>query len=107
MKSRWLVLAILFGMLLEPVMPAHADPGKTGEPFPGTALCLPDAYLSKPGDCLPLGPSQTLTDLAKIGLTFPPRPLPAVTPPSELTVSPVQIARLNLEATEPANIYAT
>ena len=60
--------------------PLFAGDGKTGEPYPGSALCLPDAYLNTPGDCLPLGPSQTLTALAQKGLTFPPRPLPAAHP---------------------------
>ncbi len=107
MKNRWLVLAILCGILLAPVLPVYAEDGKTGEPYPGTAICLPDAYLNKPGNCLPLGPSQTLTELAKKGITFPPRPLPAVNPPSELTKSPVQVAKINIEATEAANLYAT
>jgi lipoprotein-anchoring transpeptidase ErfK/SrfK len=112
MKHRWLVLAALLGTLLaspfaQPAIPARAENGKAGEPFQGEALCLPGAYLSLPGDCLPLGPSQTLTDLAKKGLTFPPRPLPAAAPPSDLTKSPVLIARINIEATEPAQIYAS
>lgn len=107
MRTRWLVLVIISSILLAPVLPAHAEDGKAGEPYPGTALCLPDAYLNDPGDCLPLGPSQTLTDLAKKGLTFPPRPLPAATPPRELTNSPVTVAKINIEATEAAQIYAS
>lgn len=107
MKNRWLVLAILIGALLAPVLPVRAEDGKAAEPYPGAALCLPDAYLNSPGDCLPLGPSQTLTELAKKGLTYPPRPLPAANPPRDLTRSPVNIAKINLDATEPANLYAT
>ncbi len=37
-------------------------------------LCLPGIYLSQQQDCLALGPSQTLSGLAKIGYTFPPKP---------------------------------
>src|SRR5512146_1025916 len=113
MKHRCLVLAILvsmlsmLSMLLAPLTPAQAEPGSAGEPYPGEALCLPDAYLNNPGDCLPLGPSQTLTDLAKKGLTFPPRPLPAVAPSRDLTKSPVQVAKINIESTDPANIYSS
>src|SRR5512142_174541 len=102
---RCMVVVILLGMLLSPLAPAapaYADAGKTSEPYPGSAVCLPDAYLSTPGDCLPLGPSQTLTALAKKGMAFPLHPLPAVKPPSDLTNSPVQIAKINIEATDPA-----
>ncbi len=106
-KYRCMVVVILLGMLLSPLAPVYADAGKTSEPYPGSAVCLPDIYLSTPGDCLPLGPSQTLTALAKKGMTFPLRPLPAMKPPSDLTKSPVQVAKLNLEATEPALLYAT
>jgi hypothetical protein len=107
MKHRWLALIILSSILLTTAWPAQAENGKTGEPYPGEALCLPDAYLTLPGDCLPLGPSQTLTSLAKKGLTYPPRPLPAAAPARELTESPVHVARINIGATEAASVYAT
>lgn len=107
MKYRWLVVVILIGCVLVAVQPAQAVDEKTGETYPGTALCLPDAYLNAPGDCLPLGPSQTLTDMAKKGLTFPPRPLPAVAPPRELSVSPVNVAKINIAENETANIYTS
>ncbi len=45
--------------------------------------------------------------LAKKGLTFPPRPLPAVKPPSDLTKSPISIAKINIGPTEPAQIYGS
>lgn len=107
MKYRWLVPVLLFGALLAFTRPASADDGKTSEPYPGEAICLPDVYLNNPGDCLPLGPSQTLTAMAQLGLTIPPKPLPAVTPPAELTKSPVQIAKLNIASTDPAYIYGS
>lgn len=46
---------------------------------PGGAvvLCLPGIYTSQPGDCVPAGPSQYLTDLAAQGITLPITPLPA------------------------------
>lgn len=107
MRNPFMVLVMLLSVLLTAFTPVNAQDGDTGEPYTGTALCLPDAYINPPGDCLPLGPSQTLTDLAQKGLTFPPRPLPATTPPRDLTVSPVMVAKINIEDTEPANIYAT
>lgn len=107
MKFRWLVPILLFGALLGISTPANAYSEEAGEPFPGSAVCLPDVYLNTPGDCLALGPSQTLTEMAKIGLTYPPRPLPAAAPPSELTQSPVNVAKINIDSSEPAKLYAT
>lgn len=40
-----------------------------------TVLCLPGVYLNDPGDCLPAGPSQYLTQMAQHGITFPLPPL--------------------------------
>lgn len=107
MISRWLVLVIMLGSLLPSAGTASAAQASTGEPYTGMAVCLPDVYYTTPSDCLPLGPSQTLTSLAKVGLTYPPRPLPAVKPPQELTVNPVQIARINIDKADPAKIFAT
>lgn len=36
-----------------------------------SVLCLPGIYMTDPGDCLPLGPSAYLTQMAKLGITFP------------------------------------
>lgn len=112
MKHRWLVLVSLLSALAAAwlfVAPrwVSADNGSSSEPYPGAAICLPGAYLSNPGNCLPLGPSQTLTALAQKGLTFPPRPLPAASPSSNLAKSPVDVARINVDKTEPAKVYAT
>ncbi|RPJ18484.1 MAG: hypothetical protein EHM33_31980, partial [Chloroflexi bacterium] len=41
-----------------------------------------------PDDCLPLGPSTYITEMAKLGLTFPPRTLPAYRPDPTLTQLP-------------------
>lgn len=58
----------------------------TTENFSGQALCLPGIYLVDPGNCLPLGPSQYLTDMARQGLVLPLRELPAVHPDPTLSV---------------------
>lgn len=99
-----LALLLLFGLLLSIQKSASAE---NDEPYTGSALCLPDVYLSQPGECLALGPSQTLTSLAQQGTSYPPRPLPASHPPRELTISPVNIAKLNLKSNEPAYVYAS
>ncbi len=58
------------------------------EPDSGAVVCPPGVYLTPPNDCLPLGPSVYLTDLARIGLTIPPTPLPASKPDPSLTQLP-------------------
>jgi lipoprotein-anchoring transpeptidase ErfK/SrfK len=58
------------------------------EPDSGAVVCAPGIYLSQPDDCLPLGPSVYLTNLARMGLTSPPVPLPASKPDPALTGIP-------------------
>lgn len=108
MKLHWIIPILTLSVLLAfPHIVQAQEITTNPEPYQGASVCLPDAFLSDPGSCLPLGPSQTLTDMAKIGLTFPPRPLPASPPPRELTTSPVFIAKINIEDTEPAQIYGS
>src|SRR6185503_7429263 len=58
------------------------------EPESGTVVCAPDAYWIAPDDCLPAGPSTYPTDMAKLGLTFPPRLLTYAKPDPGLTNLP-------------------
>ena len=58
------------------------------EPDSGAVVCPPGVYFTPPNDCLPLGPSVYLTDMARIGLTFPPTPLPAFKPDPSLAQVP-------------------
>jgi hypothetical protein len=67
-------------------------------------LCLPGVYLEDPGDCLPLGPSAYLTELARQGLTLPIKPLPARPLNPILGEVPYSYARLYPQATP---VYAT
>jgi len=55
------------------------------EPQSGAVVCAPDVYAIAPGDCLPLGPSTYITEMAKLGLTFPQRVLPVYRPDPSLT----------------------
>lgn len=77
------------------------------EPYNGQALCLPDAFPSTTSGCVAAGPSATLAQMAKSGVPYPPRPLPAVHPSKELTNSPVTVAKINLPSDQPANIYSS
>jgi hypothetical protein len=86
---------------------AQGDPPAASEPFAGAPLCLPAAYLVDPGNCLPLGPSSYLTRMARLGLTFPPRPLPAYTPDPTLVTADIQYARIGIDETERAPIYSS
>ena len=61
----------------------------------GAVVCAPDAYLTTPDDCLPIGPSTYLTEMAKLGLTFPPRPLPQFKPDPSLTNLPFYYFKLD------------
>jgi lipoprotein-anchoring transpeptidase ErfK/SrfK len=65
------------------------------EPDSGAVVCAPNVYFTEPDDCLPIGPSTYLTDMAKLGLTFPPRLLPSYKPDSELTKLPYRYFHLD------------
>jgi lipoprotein-anchoring transpeptidase ErfK/SrfK len=58
------------------------------EPESGGIVCEPGVYLSEPDNCQPFGPSAYLTELARLGITIPPRPLPASKPDPSLTQLP-------------------
>lgn len=74
----------------------------------GAVVCAPNVYLITPDDCLPSGPSSYLTAMAKMGLTFPPRPLPDYKPNPELTKLPYSYFHLDKDyvsvLSEPAGI---
>ena len=64
------------------------------EPDSGAVVCEPSPYPQTQYDCIPLGPSQFLSDMAKLGMTFPQRPLPAYKPDPNLTQLPYQYFNL-------------
>jgi len=69
-------------------VPAENDPPVD------TALCLPGVYPVTPADCLALGPAKTLTDYAKVGLTFPATPIAMSPTPADLATVPYQYAKV-------------
>ncbi len=71
------------------------DTNPPPEPDSGAVVCQPGVYLTQPDNCLPLGPSVYLTDLARLGLTIPPTPLPAFKPDKSLTQLPYRYFRLD------------
>ena len=72
---------------------------------PEKPLCPPGVYRLIPSDCLPLGPSQTLTDLASKGLTLPLKPIAASKPDPALVNLDKQYAKLNLAFGQQATFY--
>jgi len=54
----------------------------------GAVVCEPSAYQQPGTNCIPLGPSQYLSEMAKKGITFPQRLLPAYKPDPNLTQLP-------------------
>ncbi len=87
--------------------PGTSQAQTISEPYTGEALCQPDVFLAPTSNCLAVGPSQTLTDLAKAGMSYPPRPLSAAHPAKELTINPVNVAKINLAATDQAGVYSS
>ena len=68
-------------------------------------LCLPGVYLEEPYDCLPMGSSLILTELAKKGLTIPLKPLSAIKPDANLVTLDQKYAKLNLQEGVQAAFY--
>jgi len=92
---------LLCSILLSVTPPLQAAKAQEGEAQPeadsGAVICPPDVYWTTPDDCLPLGPSVYLTDMARMGITFPPRPLPAYPPDAELSKAPYYYFRVDPE----------
>jgi len=79
-----LVLPMLEGL---PVFPVQAA-APLADAEADLPLCLPGVYRTDPGDCLPLGPSTFITELAQRGISYPIRPLPAQKPDPALQYAP-------------------
>jgi len=84
-----LILLFLAGTILIGIHQSPSISISQGiEPDSGAVLCSPDPYPTPPDDCLPIGPSTYLTEMSKLGLTFPARPLPIYPPDPSLTKLP-------------------
>lgn len=94
-KTLPLILAIVLMASSIVFEPANAQDVSPTEPDSGAVVCEPGVYLTLPSDCLPLGPSAYLTDLARQGISIPPRPLPAAKPDPSLTQLPYRYFHLD------------
>jgi hypothetical protein len=78
-------------------MPAAAATpiAQTAEAEAGAVLCPTGLYPEAPDDCLPLGPSVTVSSLAQSGIPWPIRPLPAYTPDPTLGEVPYNYFKIS------------
>lgn len=95
-------LTILFfsGVLATPAQAQTPPPATEAEA--GAIVCAPGVYTADPGECLPLGPSQTLKEMADLGMNYPLAALPAIHPAEALNYVPYSYFKI----TEPfTNTY--
>ena len=83
--KKFLIAAILILLSLVLNERESAFAQADAEPDSGAVVCAPGVYLAPPSDCLALGPSEYITEMDKLGLTFPPRPLSVRKPDPSLT----------------------
>ena len=69
------------------------------EPDSGSVVCPPGVYLTAPDDCLPLGPSEYLAQMALEGIPYPIQPLPAYIPEAANNYVPYQYFWINPNGT--------
>jgi lipoprotein-anchoring transpeptidase ErfK/SrfK len=105
--TRIITLAALLLMLFPMPVAAQAQNETTQpETYNGGVLCLPDEQPQNP-DCLLYGPAATFSELAQKGITFPQRPLPAVTPDYSLNEVDLKFARVAVPEGEEIKLFAT
>ncbi|MBW6466165.1 MAG: L,D-transpeptidase [Brevefilum sp.] len=108
--KRLLLVTILFVLISLPAEGVFAQIAPSpisnvGDDYFGLPLCLPGMPVD--GSCLLYGPAQVIAEMKAAGFTYPPRELPAATPPSEMGQMPVFVAKINLPDDQPAPIYAS
>jgi hypothetical protein len=86
------LLTIVFA--LNPLPQLVAKASEAPEENSGAVLCTPGIYLQTPDDCVPLGPSQYLTENARLGMEFPIRPLQISHPDLALGDLPYQYYKI-------------
>jgi hypothetical protein len=87
------ILNLVFSTL--PSMQASAQETSQPEDNAGAIVCPPGVYLQSPTDCLPLGPSEYLTQMARLGIILPLQPLAALKPDASLNNLPYLYYKVN------------
>lgn len=88
------IFALFLPIAIMGLMPFNAQ-AQNAEPESGGVVCEPGIYLSPPIDCEVLGPAAILTGYGRMGMSFPPRPLPASKPDPSLNDLPYSYFRLD------------
>src|SRR5512138_3264729 len=99
MRKTLIAILLLLVAVQAPRLPASARGAAPApdEPAAGSVVCPPGVYPAAPSDCLPLGPSEYLKDLADTGMPVDPRPLPAYPLDPGLADIPFRYFKLNDE----------
>ena len=101
--NKRLLIAILTGLFLALIPSTALAEGTEEGSIP---LCPPDIFYYSTQDCIPLGPTAYLLDMAEIGITFPETPLPIQNPDPSLADLEYKYAYV-LPARTPAPIFRT
>jgi len=98
MKTKNYLLSLTVIAILLAASPAATQAAITAvppAPYYDLPLCQPGYYPTDPGNCMPLGASQTIAQLHELGFPYPIKPLAAAKPDSSLSDLPVRVARIN------------
>ena len=97
MKLKRLLILVTGVVLMLAAFPDaawSAEQAAVPVPYYDLPLCQPGYYSSDPGNCLPLGASQTIAQLHDSGFPYPIRALAAAKPDASLSDLPVRVARI-------------
>jgi hypothetical protein len=103
--SRFFALLILFFLSWQVNVGRASATEQTAPPQAGAILCLPGLTLPAATDCLVEGAAAYQQQMANLGLTLPPRPLPAQRPDAALAIINFYYARLKDDVDTP--VYAS
>ena len=78
---RQIILAVFVGLFFVLIPSRVQAEGSDGDYLP---LCPPDIFYDYTRECMPLGPTAYLRDMAELGITFPETPLPIQNPDPSL-----------------------
>ena len=108
-KSVYLIIGLGLILLLGDVFLVERVSASNGTdtPYYNLPLCLPGFYAHTPTNCLPLGASESVSQIRAMGIPYPQKELPAASPNIELTALPVRVARVELNSAEPLPVYAS
>ncbi len=96
-NKKYLLISIAFVFALMLISQAVYATGNQaeGSGYYDLPLCMPGYYPNDPGDCLPFGPSETISGLREQGFPYPLTGLPANQPDPALSALPIRIASIN------------